>query len=194
MESAKSEHCISLMIPQRRIRHPVVVVAVCAILAISAASFLRLNYYLLDIDILGASDEKEMNTGVVNISGVDGGMVELGIGHRHVNTSETNRTLYKHNNTHYDLLQKTNNSLKIPYKKTPKELNDDEVKEYEAEPVEWSNEARQDVFAKMPNITRFGSNQPSPACRPNLDLALPGWKWDNATRFERIYFYHVRKA
>ena len=41
---------------------------------------------------------------------------------------------------------------------------------------------------------QFASAQPSPACKPNLRLALPGWKWDNVTKFKRIYFYHARKA
>lgn len=34
----------------------------------------------------------------------------------------------------------------------------------------------------------------SPACRPHFRLALPDNRWDDATKFRRIYFYHARKA
>ncbi|KAL3790935.1 hypothetical protein HJC23_004917 [Cyclotella cryptica] len=53
---------------------------------------------------------------------------------------------------------------------------------------------RHDVFAKLPAMKQFAAMQPSPACRPNLDAALPEWKWSNSTRFTRMYFYHARKA
>jgi len=34
----------------------------------------------------------------------------------------------------------------------------------------------------------------SPACHPHFNLALPNNKWSNTTKFNRIYFYHSRKA
>lgn len=34
----------------------------------------------------------------------------------------------------------------------------------------------------------------SPACNPHFSAALPNNKWDNTTKFKRIYFYHARKA
>mmetsp|Transcript_8228 Transcript_8228/g.17540 ORF Transcript_8228/g.17540 Transcript_8228/m.17540 type:complete len:426 (+) Transcript_8228:32-1309(+) len=37
-------------------------------------------------------------------------------------------------------------------------------------------------------------NQPSPACHPHFNLALPNGKWDQNTKFKKIYFYHARKA
>jgi len=34
----------------------------------------------------------------------------------------------------------------------------------------------------------------SPACEPHFKAALPDGKWTNATKFRRLYFYHMRKA
>ena len=34
----------------------------------------------------------------------------------------------------------------------------------------------------------------SPVCQPHFQLALPNGSWTNATKFKRLYFYHVRKA
>ncbi|KAL7489056.1 hypothetical protein ACHAW6_014640 [Cyclotella cf. meneghiniana] len=55
-------------------------------------------------------------------------------------------------------------------------------------------EMQRDLYTKLPAMKQFAVMQPSPACRPNLDAALPGWKWSNSTRFTRMYFYHARKA
>lgn len=38
------------------------------------------------------------------------------------------------------------------------------------------------------------TNMISPACHPHFNLALPNNKWNNSTKFSRIYFYHSRKA
>ena len=50
------------------------------------------------------------------------------------------------------------------------------------------------IYARLPDIQQFAATQPSPVCRPNLNVALPDWRWDNITKFKRIYFYHARKA
>lgn len=38
------------------------------------------------------------------------------------------------------------------------------------------------------------SSSASPACHPHFNVALPKHKWNNTTKFKRIYFYHARKA
>ena len=59
--------------------------------------------------------------------------------------------------------------------------------------TDWAEKSRA-IYARLPDIQQFAATQPSPVCRPNLNAALPDWRWDNSTKFERIYFYHARKA
>eukprot|EP00956_Cyclotella_meneghiniana_P013108 scaffold18805_cov95-Cyclotella_meneghiniana.AAC.2 len=59
--------------------------------------------------------------------------------------------------------------------------------------TDWAEKSRA-IYARLPDIQQFAATQPSPVCRPNLNVALPDWRWDNTTKFERIYFYHARKA
>ena len=41
---------------------------------------------------------------------------------------------------------------------------------------------------------KSGSSSISPACKPHFKLALSNGNWSSATKFKRLYFYHVRKA
>ena len=50
-----------------------------------------------------------------------------------------------------------------------------------------------DIIATAPSSTSSSSSS-SPACRPHFKLALPDGTWTNASKFKRLYFYHVRKA
>ncbi|KAL3816243.1 hypothetical protein ACHAXA_002189 [Cyclostephanos tholiformis] len=46
----------------------------------------------------------------------------------------------------------------------------------------------------IPAPSSSSSSSSSPACKPHFQLALPGGTWTNASKFKRLYFYHVRKA
>lgn len=198
------------MVLRKQTRQPLVVVTTCAILIISSISFLRLNSFL-DINVFGSS-KNEVNEDVFTATNAHDGILSTLNGRKqHINNTSShqkeklepgssintvdNQTLYKHNNTHYKLDQQTQNSLDISYIKIPdEETQNDKAEPHKAEGVQLIQSTREAVYAKLPNITKFASTQPSPACKPNLDLALPGWRWDNQTKFERLYFYHARKA
>jgi len=44
------------------------------------------------------------------------------------------------------------------------------------------------------NNTSAATLPNSPVCHPHFNLALPNNKWSNTTKFNKIYFYHSRKA
>ncbi|KAL7537977.1 hypothetical protein ACHAXR_008197 [Thalassiosira sp. AJA248-18] len=54
------------------------------------------------------------------------------------------------------------------------------------------------VGSILENITKTSNSNAgaisSPACHPHFNLVLPHNKWNNTTKFKRIYFYHARKA
>lgn len=164
-------------------RRPTAVITACAILTISTISFLRLNLYeYLDVR---AFDANENEDGIVM-----GGTQRLHHYMNHTNATlgreknsiNPNYTVHNHNYTQNSLLF-DNSSVS----------EDDELLE-QTEVAESMQATRREVFAKLSQLTEFATKQPSPACKPNLDLALPNWGWDNTTKFEKIYFYHVRKA
>ena len=74
-------------------------------------------------------------------------------------------------------------------------ITNDNDKRPGLEESDWDQDLRGSAsFTKLYDMIQFAEKQPSPACKPNLDLALPNWKWDSATKFKRIYFYHARKG
>jgi hypothetical protein len=186
------------MVLMSRPRRQLFITASCAIFAISGISFLRLNSYL-DIDAFGIYDENKVdeklrgNTGYQRLNN----LTEDFTGNRQNNSSIAHQTLHRHNNTHFALHQWTNNKLNITYvvgaDDDEKDNPSDEAGN-ETDSSLWIQASRRELFEKLPRMKQFAAKQPSPACRPNLNLALPEWKWDNITKFERIYFYHSRKA
>jgi hypothetical protein len=56
------------------------------------------------------------------------------------------------------------------------------------------SDIRTHIMNQLPDIRAFTKSQPSPVCHPHMQLALPGFKWFNASKFTRLYFYHARKA
>lgn len=135
-----------------------------AVLAVSCASLIRLYFYL-DIEILGVLDEGMAQLGNVSSDA----MLLTGL----TTSTHDNETLrYKNSQLH----QLRNTTILTNYTLG----NQTDLVQVES--------------LNLPERKRFAATQPSPACRPNLNLALPGWKWDNVTKFERIYFYHARKA
>ncbi|EED93749.1 predicted protein [Thalassiosira pseudonana CCMP1335] len=56
------------------------------------------------------------------------------------------------------------------------------------------SDIRTHIMNQLPDIRAFTKSQPSPVCHPHMQLAMPGFKWFNASKFTRLYFYHARKA
>ena len=50
-----------------------------------------------------------------------------------------------------------------------------------------------DLYSQM---SQSKQKQPSPACRPHFNLAMLNdtWAWSDDVKFQRLYFYHARKA
>ena len=65
------------------------------------------------------------------------------------------------------------------------EADDDNIYDKVLESIHESIQKNNTSATTIPN---------SPACHPHFNLALPNNKWSNTTKFNRIYFYHSRKA
>jgi len=65
------------------------------------------------------------------------------------------------------------------------DTDDDNIYDKVLERIHESIKKNNTSAATLPN---------SPVCHPHFNLALPNNKWSNTTKFNRIYFYHSRKA